>query len=479
MIRRAMSKKKHEVMEEERKNFIYGIVDEKGNIQVPGCIRNGISESIGNKIFDTMMDFASYAFNKSHAAAYAVVAYQTAFLMRYYPVEMIAAMLNSVKDSSEKVAYYIKFAEEKGIQVLPPNINESYGKFTVKGDVIIFGIGAIKNVGMNVVDSIVKARETKGKFTSLEDFIDKIDTSAINKRAVESLIKAGAMDDFKVFRSRMLAVFEKAMDGRTNERKRNIEGQISLFSLDENSIDIPKINYPNIEEFDKSTILAMEKEMTGLYLSGHPLDEYKKSLSMQTTATIRGINESYELIQETSQSLEEGILDKEPKFKDNDRVVLGGILTSVNEKVTKNNTLMAFLQLEDLTGVIEVIVFSKTLDKLRDVIEKDKLVVVKGRISIREDEPPKLICESISGLEKVNGEKIYIQIESKNNINDVKFNLKNCTLAKKGNTPIYLYVKQEKKYYRLSSEFWIESNSELIKELKESFGEKNIKIISK
>ena len=207
---------------------------------------------------------------------------------------MIAAMLNSVMDTSEKVAHYIKFAEENGIQVISPNINESRGKFTVKGDIIIFGMAAIKNVGINVIDSIVKTRETRGKFTSLEDFIDKIDTSAVNKRAVESLIKAGAMDSFNVFRSKMLAVFEKAMDGRTNERRRNIEGQISLFNLDENSIDIPKINYPNIKEFKKGNLLAMEKEMTGLYLSGHPLDEYKKSLSMQTSTTIKEINESYE-----------------------------------------------------------------------------------------------------------------------------------------------------------------------------------------
>lgn len=398
--------------------------------------------------------------------------------MRYYPVEMTAAMLNSVMGTSEKVAHYIKFAEDKGIQVVPPNINESRGKFTVKGDIIIFGMAAVKNVGMNVIDSIVKTREAKGRFSSLEDFIDKIDTSAINKRAVESLIKAGAMDDFKVFRSRMLAVFEKAIDGRANERKRNIDGQISLFTLDENAIDIPKINYPDIKEFNKANLLAMEKEMTGLYLSGHPLDEYKKSLSLQTSATIREINESYELIQETPKNLEEGILDKEPKFMDNDRVILGGILNSVNQKVTRNNTLMAFLQLEDLTGVIEVIVFPKTLDKLRDVIAQDKLVIVKGRINIREDEPPKLICESISGLEKVNGEKIYIQIENKNMIKDVKFKLKNCTSSKDGNTPVYLYIKQERQSYRLTRDFWVELSDEFIQELKECFGEENVKRIS-
>ena len=271
MVRRAMSKKKHKVMEEERKNFIYGITDENGYVEVPGCVRNGISEEAGNKIFDTMMDFASYAFNKSHAAAYAVVGYQTAYLMRYYPVETIAAMLNSVMGTAEKVSNYIKFAESQGIQVLPPDINESYSKFTVKGDSIRFGLAAIKNVGWNVVESIVKSRKEKGKFTSLEDLIDKIDLTAVNKRAIESLIKAGALDGFKVFRSRLLAVFEKVMDGASNERKRNIDGQMSLFGLAEDAIDIPKIVFPNIKEFDKRHILLMEKEMTGLYLSGHPL----------------------------------------------------------------------------------------------------------------------------------------------------------------------------------------------------------------
>ena len=230
LVRRAMSKKKHKVMEEERQNFIYGIVDENGEIEVPGCIRNGISEETANKIFDQMMDFASYAFNKSHAAAYAVVAYQTAYLMYYYPTEFIAAMLNSVKGDNEKVAYYIRFANEKGIQILPPDINESYAKFTVQGNIIRFGLSAIKNVGENIIDSIVKSREEKGKFLDISDFCNKIDISSINKRVVESLIKAGAFDCFKVYRSQMLSVYEKVLDSISSSRKKNIDGQISLFA---------------------------------------------------------------------------------------------------------------------------------------------------------------------------------------------------------------------------------------------------------
>ena len=478
MVRRAMSKKKHKVMEEERKNFIYGITDENGNVEVPGCIRNGISEEAGNKIFDTMMDFASYAFNKSHAAAYAVVGYQTAYLMRYYPVETIAAMLNSVMGTAEKVAHYIKFAESQGIQVLPPDINESYSKFTVKGDSIRFGLAAIKNVGWNVVESIVKSRKEKGRFTSLEDLIDKIDLSAVNKRAIESLIKAGALDEFKVFRSRLLAVFEKVMDGASNERKRNIDGQMSLFRLAEDAIDIPKVVFPNIKEFDKRHILLMEKEMTGLYLSGHPLDEYKQSLKLQTSTTIETIEKSYEIFLENiNAELDESMISEEPVINDNDTVIIGGILTEVNQKVTRNNTMMAFLKLEDLTGTIEVIVFPKALDRLRHIIKEDTLVKLKGRVSIKEDELPKVICENIEGLEKVNGNKLYIRVRDRGAIreanNDIKKIIGDCV----GNTPIYLFDAEKRQNYRLSKDKWISEDDEVIENLKSHFGEENVKLI--
>ena len=478
MVRRAMSKKKHKVMEEERKNFIYGITDENGNVEVPGCVRNGISEEAGNKIFDTMMDFASYAFNKSHAAAYAVVGYQTAYLMRYYPVETIAAMLNSVMGTAEKVSNYIKFAESQGIQVLPPDINESYSKFTVKGDSIRFGLAAIKNVGWNVVESIVKSRKEKGKFTSLEDLIDKIDLTAVNKRAIESLIKAGALDGFKVFRSRLLAVFEKVMDGASNERKRNIDGQMSLFGLAEDAIDIPKIVFPNIKEFDKRHILLMEKEMTGLYLSGHPLDEYKQSLKLQTSTTIETIEKSYEIFLESiNAELDESMISEEPVINDNDTVILGGILTEVNQKVTRNNTMMAFLKLEDLTGTIEVIVFPKALDRLRHIIKEDTLVKLKGRVSIKEDELPKIICENIEGLEKINGNKLYIRVKDKGAIREASNFIKNIIGDCLGNTPIYLFDAEKRQNYRLSKDKWINEDDEVIENLKNHFGEENVKLI--
>lgn len=472
LVRRAMSKKKHKVMEEERKNFIYGITDDEGNVEVPGCKRNGISEEAANKIFDSMMDFASYAFNKSHAAAYAVIGYQTAYLMRYYPVETIAAMLNSVIATSEKVAHYISFAESLGIQVVAPNINEGYPKFTVKGDKIIFGLAAIRNVGINVVENIVSARNNKGEFTSLVDFVNKVESSSINKRAVESLIKSGAFDKFNVFRSKLLAVHEKVIDSIASEKKRNIDGQMSLFGIAEDTLKTPEINYPNIKEFAKKNLLAMEKEMTGLYISGHPLDEYVESLKVQTSTKMSKIYESYEMIQEVYR---EDIPDD--IISDDERVILGGIIAEVNQKITRNNSIMAFLKLEDLTGTIEVIVFPKTLDKVRDLIKPDSLVVIKGRVSLKEDEPPKLICESISPLEKINTSKVYLRVSDITEGKKIVNEMKNMPAEYRGDTTVFIFTDNDKQKYRMSRDIWINQESEAIEYLKELVGSENIKVV--
>lgn len=471
MVRRAMSKKKHSVMEQERKNFIYGIVDEEGNVEVPGCLRNGISEKAANDIFDSMMDFASYAFNKSHAAAYAVVGYQTAYLMHYYPVETIAAMLNSMMGSSEKVAHYINFAESLGIQVLPPNINESYSKFTVQDDKIRFGLAAIKNVGMNVVDSIVEARDSKGKFESITDFINKIDLSAINKRAVESLIKAGALDDFKIFRSKLLAVHEKLMDSMASERKRNIDGQISLFGLTEDEdFKAPEVMYPNIKEFAKNNLLAMEKEMTGLYLSGHPLDEYAKSLKVMTSTTIQKIYDCKE-------AHNEGIDHEEYSIHDEDKVVVGGIITEVTQKVTRNNQIMAFIKIEDLSATIEVIVFPKTLDRVRNLIAADAFVIIKGRVSMKEDEAVKIICETMEPLEKVDSSKVYVRVDNLDMARATKPKLMEICNEYAGNTPLYVFTANDRKNYRMPRNMWVNLSSDIFLELEKVFGEGNVKIV--
>ena len=472
LVRRAMSKKKHKVMEEERKNFIYGIVDENGNVEVPGCKRNGISEEAANKIFDQMMDFASYAFNKSHAAAYAVIGYQTAYLMKYYPVETIAAMLNSVMGTSEKVAHYIAFAESLGIQVLRPDINESYSKFTVKGDKIRFGLAAIKNVGFNVVETIVDSRNKKGLFESLMDFINKIDLSSVNKRSIESLIKAGALDGFKVYRSKLLAVYEKLMDGVASDKKRNIDGQMSFFAIEE-SIELPEINYPNIKEFAKKNLLSMEKEMTGLYLSGHPLDEYVDSLKVQTSTNIENIYKSYQIIKENFNTSD---LSKDI-IHDEQRVILGGIIAEYNQKITRNNTMMAFLKLEDLSGIIEVIVFPKTLDKVRDKLKEDALVVIKGRVSIKEDELPKLICETVEPLEKINTSKVYVRSKNLEEGKALMQELRKIPDYYKGDTTIYLFTENDRKSYRMPKDTWINLESDAIIYLKEIVGDSNVKVV--
>ncbi len=468
MVRRAMSKKKHKVMEEERKNFIYGIVDENGEIEVPGCIRNGISEEAANKIFDQMMDFASYAFNKSHAAAYALVGYYTAYLMYYHPTEYIAAMLNSVMGNNEKVAFYIRFAKEHNIEVLAPDINESFWKFTAKENTIRFGLGAIKNVGSNVISSIVRTREEKGDFTDFGDFINKIDTSEINKRAVESLIKAGAFDSFMIFRSRLLAVYEKLLDGASNDRKRNIAGQMNLFTDFEESYKSLEISYPNIKEFEKKYILAMEKEMTGIYISGHPLDDYVDTLEEMTDTTTIDIIGSVELEGET--------VDGGNYIKDGDRVKIGGIISLVTKKFTKNNDIMAFINVQDLYGEVEVIVFPKTMEKNMMYIKEDALILIKGRITKREDEAPKVICENIEPLIKVEDEKVYIRVANRRAATEAKNILKYLNEFMKGGCPTLIFIEEDRKAYKMPSDLWVNSKLDTMEFLKASFGEENVKI---
>ncbi|AJA48834.1 DNA polymerase III subunit alpha [Clostridium pasteurianum DSM 525 = ATCC 6013] len=472
LVRRAMSKKKHHVMEEERRNFIYGITDDEGNIEVAGCLRNGISETAANKIFDSMMDFASYAFNKSHAAAYAVVAYETAYLMKYYPTEFIAAMLNSVMGNNEKVAYYVRFAKEINTELLPPDINESFSKFTVKNEKIRFGMAAVKNVGVNVIESIVKSRNEKGKFINFVDFCNKVDIGIVNKRAVESLIKVGAFDYFKIYRSRLLAVYEKVMDGISNQRKKNIDGQISLFGNyqmnSENSYSDMDVKYPDIKEFQKKYILTMEKEMTGLYISGHPLDEYKETLDASVNTNISDIV--------IAESLEEVNSSENYKVKDGDRVVIGGILTEVTKKITRNNSMMAFCKIEDMYASVEVIIFPNVLEKFKILIKEDEMIILKGRVSIREDEQPKIICEDIKPLVKINSSKVYIQIEDENQVVNTIKEIENFLSEFKGSTPIYICTRKERKKFMLPSSLWIKEDIEILNFLRKRFGEENLKV---
>ncbi|MEA4826790.1 MAG: DNA polymerase III subunit alpha, partial [Clostridium sp.] len=477
LVRRAMSKKKHKVMEEERKNFIYGIVDENKNIIVPGCLRNGISEEIANKIYDQMMDFASYAFNKSHAAAYAVVAYYTAYLVYYYPTEFMAAMLNSVRGNSDKVAAYVRAAKEMSIETLPPDINEGFGKFTVQDGKIKFGLSAIKNVGDNLIESVVKSREKKGEFTSFVDFCNKVDSNSVNKRMVESLIKAGAFDCLQTYRSQLLAVYEKVLDSVSNQRKKNIDGQVSLFATLTEEFKETEIKYPDIKEFDKKYKLSMEKEMTGLYLTGHPLEEYEEALKNRTSAKTTDIIGEGPLEDEIIDDVTRHIEEENSRIKDGDRVIIGGLITEVNRKITRTNSIMAFVKLEDLYSSIEVIVFPKVLESFKDSIIEDEIVLIKGRVTKREDEQPKVLCDAVERLTKFSSEKLYIQVQNNKEVKQAMNNLKPICMSNSGNMPIYICTKEDRKKYLLSREYWIKTNDDLIDFLKEKYGRENIKIL--
>jgi DNA polymerase-3 subunit alpha len=402
------------------------------------------------------------------AAAYAVIGFQTAYLMRYYPTEYIAAMLNSVMGTSEKVAFYIRFANELGIEVLPPDINESYAKFTVRGDKIRFGLAAVKNVGVNVIESIVKSREEKGKFNSLTDFYNKIDVSLVNKRAIESLIKAGAFDSFKVFRSQMLAVYEKLLEGMHNDRKKNIEGQLSLFSDFNDNLDFLEVKYPSIKEFEKKYLLAMEKEMTGLYLSGHPLEEFEETLKLQTNTRISEIV--------STEALEEGVTVQAARIRDGDRVIIGGMISEITKKVTKTKDMMAFIRLEDMYGGVEVIIFPKVLRIYNQLIQEDAVIKVSGRVSIREDEAPKILCETLEPLEKMSNEKVYVLIDNETLKKEAFEKMKNALKANKGTQPVLICTKKERLKFQVEREFYVKASEKLLEELSQMFGPGNVKV---
>ena len=464
-------------MEEERKNFIYGVEDEEGNIDVPGCVRNGISEKAANKIYDSMMDFASYAFNKSHAAAYAVIAYQTAYLVCYYPTEYMAAMLNSVRGNSDKVALYIRAAKDMNIELLQPDINESYAKFTAKENKIRFGLAAIKNVGDNIIENIVQTRNQKGKFKDFADFCNKVDSKYINKRVIESLIKAGALDCFCVYRSQLLAIYEKIIDSVISSRKKNIDGQMSLFAGFEEQFKHVEIKYPDIREFDKKYLLAMEKEMTGLYLTGHPLEDYEQMLNNMTSIkTIEILGEDIleeEIMDDAAKQVEE----QNSSVKDGQKVILGGIISEVTKKITRTNSLMAFIKVEDLYGTIEVIVFPKILERFSETINEDEIVLIKGRVTKREDEQAKVICDTVERLIKVSNKKLYILIDSNDEVIKVKNDLKSKLLKNPGNVPVFLCTRKERKKYMMDREFWVQEEEELLNYLTDKFGKENVKVL--
>lgn len=467
LVRRAMAKKDIKVMEEERHNFIYGVEDEEGNVIIPGALRKGISEEQANKIFDEMMEFAKYAFNKSHAAAYALIAYQTAWLKYHYPVEFMAALMTSVMGNSSKVAGYIQYCRKKGIEVLPPDVNESYANFSVVGDKIRFGLAAVKNVGLSAIDSIIKAREQKGKFVSLLDFCEKVDGDGINKRLLESLIKCGAFDSLGAYRSQLMAVYEKILESVVQDRRKNLAGQISLFdqipTQQEQPMDFEIL--PDIKEFPKKVLLSMEKETVGVYISGHPLMEYKNILE-KFTSTLD--------IQQSS--LEEEAMMASNGLKDGSKVKVGGIIVEHKRKSTKNNNMMAFVTLEDLYGTIEVIVFPATYKKYSRLLENDSTVIIEGKLSLREDEEPKILCDQVIPLTSSINRKLYLKI-GKNKRIDINRQISPILRKYKGDIPVILYLEASGKQNLANRELWIRQDEELIEELSTLLGKECVKLV--
>ena len=460
LVRRAMSKKKAAVMEKERQNFVYGNEAEC----VPGCIANGISEQVANKIYDEMIDFAKYAFNKSHAAAYAVVSYQTAFLKYYYPVEFMAALMTSVIEMPNKVAEYIQVCRQMGISILPPDVNCGIYGFSVDHGAIRYGLSAIKSVGRPVINALVEEREKNGTYRSLKDFIERL-TGIVNKRAIENFIKAGALDCLEGTRRQKMNVYGQIVDSIAQEKKNSFAGQMSLFDLvsDEDKKDF-EIRMPNVGEYDKEMVLAFEKEVLGIYLSGHPLEGYRgimdKMISAKTT--------------DFQPDEESGI----PKVYDGQKVIIGGMITERTIKYTRNNKVMAFLTVEDLVGTVEVVVFPRDYEKWQTLITDDARVFIQGRVNAEDDRPSKLILEKVHSFEDIPRE-IWIQFKDKAEYSATEAELQSFLQSASGTSAVVIYLKDVKAMKRLPAAFCIRINEEILSELKKKYGESNVKVVER
>ena len=460
-IRRAMSKKKQYVIDAERQNFVYGN-EEQG---IKGCIANGISEQAANQIYDSMVDFAKYAFNKSHAAAYAVVAYQTAYLKYYYPVEFMAALMTSVIDNTRKVAEYIYSCRQMGIKVLSPDINEGEGRFSATKDGIRYGMYAIKSIGRQVIDIILTERKANGKFTTLSDFLSRVAGREVNKRAVENLIKAGACDGLDGNRQQMLLVYNTLIDNLNQEKKNSLAGQMSLFDLvSEEEKKAYEVRFPNVEEYSKEIKLGFEKEVLGIYLSGHPLEEYEEKWRKNISA----VTADFLLDEETNAV----------KIKDNQSVVIGGIITEKTIKYTKQNKAMAFITVEDLFGTVEVIIFPRDYEKYSRYLNEDEKVFVAGHANVEEDKNGKLICEKIYSFDDTKRE-LWLQFATKESYEEKEKELYSRLYGSDGNDEIVIYIASPRARKRLGQNYNIHINPELVGNLTEFLGEKNVKIVEK
>ena len=455
LVRRAMSKKKASVMEKERQNFIYGNKEEG----VPGCIANGIPEETAKIIYDNMTDFAKYAFNKSHAACYAVVSYRTAYLKCYYPKEFFAALMTSVLANNTKVAEYAYTCRQMGIEILPPDINEGEGNFSVASNGIRYGLSALKSIGKPIIDAIIQERESNGVFTGLEDFISRLSGKEVNKRTLESFIKSGAFDCFNANRHQMMLVYADIVDNINNERKSNIAGQMSLFDMFEEKHD--KVNVPNVPEYDKEELLAYEKEVLGVYVSGHPMDDYEALWRKHIT------NVSSDFINDE---------DNPPKVTEGQKATIGGIITAKTVKNTKTGKMMAFITVEDVFGAVEVLVFPRDYEKYRSQAVEDNKVFVTGRVSISEEENGKLVCESITAFEDV-PKVCWIQFANKQAYLDAEKELAGIIASSDGNDLVTVYCREEKQRKVLPKSQTIQAQGETLKLLMDRFGQDNVKVV--
>ena len=462
LLRRAMSKKKGDVMQKERQIFVYG--DEETG--VPGCIKNGIDEKTANKIYDEMIDFAKYAFNKSHAAAYAVVSYQTAFLKYYYPVEYMAALMTSVIENPSKVAAYIYACRQMNIKILPPDINRGYADFSVDEGNIRYGLAAIKSIGKPVIQAIVEERKEYGEFKNLEDFISRMSSrEALNKRAIENFIKAGALDCLGGTRKQFMSIYIQIVDHVNQEKKYSMTGQMSLFDLvsEEEKSDF-QIQLPKVGEYAKETKLAFEKEVLGVYISGHPLEEYEEQWQKAISATTL----DFQLDEESNHS----------KVHDGAREIIGGFITEKTMKATKTNQMMAFITVEDLLGTVEVVVFPRDYEKNRNLLEVDRKVFIKGRVSEEDDKPSKLICEKVVPFNQIKRE-LWIQFPDKADYLKNEQIVYGYLADSEGEDEVVIYCQAERAVKRLPKNRNIQIAPQVLSKLMNHYGEKRVKVVEK
>ena len=460
LVRRAMSKKKAAVMEKERQNFVYGN-EEEG---VPGCIANGISEQTANKIYDDMIDFAKYAFNKSHAAAYAVVSYQTAFLKYYYPVEFMAALMTSVIEMPTKVAEYIQVCRQMNIKILPPDVNRGAYGFSVDNGAIRYGLSAIKSVGRPVINALVEEREANGEYRSLKDFIERL-TGTVNKRAIENFIKSGALDCLEGNRRQKMLVYSQIVDSIAQEKKNSFAGQMSLFDLvsDEEKKEY-EIRMPDVEEYDKEMILAFEKDVLGIYLSGHPLERYRNIMEKMISAKTTDFQPDEE----------SGI----PKVYDGQKVIIGGMITEKTIKYTRNNKVMAFLTVEDLLGTVEIVVFPRDYEKWQAMLNEDARVFVQGRVNAEDDKPSKLILEKVRAFEDM-PQELWIQFKDKAEYAEKEQELLETLKGYSGVSAVVIYLKDVNAMKRLPAGYHARISDSLTGELRKKYGESNVKVVER